>query len=152
MNGDARLPAAPLQVEAQLEPGELASARAGPGFGVCATSISSRYQTTRASLKRWAMLEAPWVPKPSRFSETKMSCGLPQGAARWRQRCWAAGRVGAPDRQVRLRRWSPPCVELRRCHDELIEVIFGVVLKAVGRFAEQVAGAVEDGVIAHDGS
>ena len=34
MDGDARLPAAPLQVEAQLEPGELASARAGPGFGV----------------------------------------------------------------------------------------------------------------------
>ena len=43
-------------------------------------------------------------------------------------------------------------MELRWCHDELIEVIFGVVLKAVGRFAEQVAGAVEDGVIAHDGS
>ena len=39
MNGDAGLPTAPLQVETQLEPGELASARAGPGFGVCDVHI-----------------------------------------------------------------------------------------------------------------
>ena len=44
-----------------------------------ATSMSSRYQTTRASLKRWAILEAPWVPKPRRFSETKTSRSAPEG-------------------------------------------------------------------------
>ena len=39
MDGDAGLPPAPLQVETQLEPGELTSARAGPGFGVCNVHI-----------------------------------------------------------------------------------------------------------------
>ena len=34
MDGDAGLPPAPLQIETQLEPGELTSSRAGPGFGV----------------------------------------------------------------------------------------------------------------------
>ena len=43
-------------------------------------------------------------------------------------------------------------MELRRRHDELVKVILGVVLKAVGRLADEVAGAVEDGVVAHDGS
>ena len=46
---------------------------------------------------------------------------------------------------------GPHSVELRRRHDELIKAIFGVVLKAVGRLAEQVAGAIEAGDIAHDG-
>ena len=42
--------------------------------------------------------------------------------------------------------------EPRRRHDGLIRVIFGVALGAVGRLAEQAAGAIEDGDIVHDGS
>ena len=34
MDGDAGFAPAPLQIETPLEPGELPSARAGPGFGV----------------------------------------------------------------------------------------------------------------------
>ena len=42
--------------------------------------------------------------------------------------------------------------EPRRRHDGLIRVIFGVALGAVGRLAEQAAGAIEDGDAVHDGS
>ena len=39
MDGDAGFAPAPLQIETPLEPGELPSARAGPGFGVCDVHI-----------------------------------------------------------------------------------------------------------------
>ena len=42
--------------------------------------------------------------------------------------------------------------EPRRRYDGLIRVIFGVALGAVGRLAEQAAGAIEDGDVVHDGS
>ena len=47
---------------------------------------------------------------------------------------------------------GPHLAEPRRRHDGLIRVIFGVALRAVGRLAEQAAGAIEDGDIVHDGS
>ena len=45
---------------------------------------------------------------------------------------------------------SSHLVKLRGRHDQLVEVVLRVVFETVRRLADEVASAVEDGVVAHD--
>ena len=77
MNGDARLPAAPLQVEAQLEPGELASACTGPGFGVGDVHILTVPDHEGVAKTLGDVGSAVGAKAEPFFSETKMSWFAP---------------------------------------------------------------------------
>ena len=150
MDGDAGFPPAPLKIETQLEPGELTSTRAGPGFGVCNVHICAipdheGVAKTLGDVGSAVGAEAePLFRDKDELVCPREPLGGSSGAGR--RVAWARQIVGLGQED------GPHLAEPRRRHDELIRVIFGVVLKAVGRLAEQVAGAIEDGDIAHDGS